>query len=299
MTLQRPGSALTGIAFVIAAVACFAVLDTSVKYLSASTSILLIVWVRYLFQAVVTTAVMLPLRGRRLVQTQNLRMQLLRGVLLLACSVIGFFGVKHMPLGEFTAMAMLTPLAVTVLAATVLKEKVSALRWLLVVGGFIGALVVIRPGTGMFGWAALFPLALVGTYASFQIVTARMARTEDTSTMHFYTGWTGFACACLALPAVWGTLPPSSLWPLLLLGSAAGTVGHLFLIQAFARAPAATLSPYLYVQIAFAMLSSWLVFDHLPDGMTVLGIVMIAIFGAAGAWLTAREGRLAIAAAEV
>jgi drug/metabolite transporter (DMT)-like permease len=292
--VKRPAPhALAGIAFVVGASACFSVLDTTTKYISAWVPLLMALWFRYAFQAVATTLVILPIRGTRVLRTRHLPFQCLRGVLLLASSLFAFASLKHMPVGEFTAIVMISPLAITVLAATVLKEKVSALRWVLVAGGFIGTLVIIRPGGEAFTWASLLPLALVGTNAWFQVLTSKMARTEDPVTMHLYTGWVGTLLASLALPFVWTHLGLSWLWLALGLMGVMATIGHFMLILAYQRAPAATLTPYLYTQIAFAMVGGLIVFRHVPDGWSMAGMAMIAVCGAAGAWLTVRESRSA------
>ena len=296
MTAQRERLAgargvLGGIALVVVACACFSVLDTTTKYVSAWVPLLLALWFRYAFQAIATTLIVLPLRGTRVLRTRHLPFQCLRGVLLLASSLFAFASLKHMPVGEFTAIVMISPLAITVLAATVLKENVSALRWLLVAGGFLGTLVIIRPGGAAFNWASLLPLGLVATNAWFQVLTSKLARTEDPVTMHLYTGWVGTLIASLALPFVWINLGMSWLWLALILMGVMATVGHFLLILAYQRAPAATLTPYLYTQIAFAMLAGWLVFQHVPDRWSTAGMVLIAVCGAAGAWLTVRERR--------
>jgi drug/metabolite transporter (DMT)-like permease len=141
----------------------------------------------------------------------------------------------------------------------------------------------------------LLPLALVACNAFFQVLTSKLARTEDPVTMHLYTGWTGTLVASLALPAVWAALPNPWLWGGLVFMGLLGAVGHYLLILAYYRAPAATLTPYLYTQIAFAMLGGLIVFAQFPDHLSLGGIVMIAFCGAAGAWLTVRERRAAAA----
>jgi drug/metabolite transporter (DMT)-like permease len=282
---------LAGIALVLGACACFSALDTTTKFVSASVPLLMALWFRYAFQAVATAAVVLPARGLRVLRTRHLPFQVLRGVLLLITSLFAFASLKYMPVGEFTAIVMIAPLVVTLLAATILKEHVSPLRWLLVAGGFVGTLIIIRPGGASFTWASLLPLGLVVSNAWFQVLTSRLARTEDPVTMHLYTGGVGTLIASLALPFAWTTINSVSLWALLCFMGAAATIGHFMLILAFQRAPAATLTPYLYVQIAFAMLGGWLVFDHVPDGWSVIGMATIAVCGAAGAWLTIRESR--------
>ena len=126
---------LGGIAYVIGACACFATLDTATKYVALTVPVWMALWVRYLMQALVSTAVLLPLHGRRLLVTRHPSLQLLRGLLLVASTVMAYFSLRLMPVGEFTAIVMMTPMAVTVLAVTLLKEKITPLHWLFVFGG--------------------------------------------------------------------------------------------------------------------------------------------------------------------
>jgi len=289
-----PTQAALGILFLIMATAFFAVLDTSVKYVGAFVPVLMAVWFRYMFHAVVVTAVMLPLRGRSLARTAHPRFQVLRGSLLLAVSAISFVALQYMPVGEFTAIVMITPLVVTLLAALFLRERVSLLRWVLVVGGFAGALLVVQPGGNVIGWASLLPLVMVFTYAWFQILTSKMARTEDPMTMHFYTGWVGALLSSLVLPVVWKAIPDATTFAILCLIGLMGTVGHFLLILAFKRTQASTLTPYLYGQIGFAMFCGWLVFGHVPGQLELIGIAMIVLCGATASWLTARDRRLPV-----
>ncbi len=288
---RHTGRPLAGILLAMAACACFATLDTTTRYVSASVPLLMALWVRYAFQALVTTAVVLPTRGLRVLRTAHPKYQLLRGVLLLTTSLLAFFSLKYMPVGEFTALVMIVPLVITLLASTRLGEKVSPLRWALVVGGFVGTMVIIRPGHEAFSWATLLPLGLVVSNSWFQMLTSQLAKTEDPLTLHFYTGWVGTIIASGVLPWVWEPLPSAALWGALLLMGLMGTIGHFLLILAYQRAPAATLTPYLYVQIGFAMLGGWVVFSHVPDSWSLAGMALIALCGAAGAWVAVRESR--------
>ena len=273
--------------------ACFATLDTTTKYISTSVPLLMALWFRYAFQALVTTIVVLPTRGLAVLRTAHPRFQLLRGGLLMMSSLLAFTSLRFMPVGEFTAIVMITPLIITLLASTSLGEKVSPLRWTLVSGGFVGAMVIIRPGHDAFSWAMLLPLGLVVSNAWFQVLTSKMARFEDPITMHLYTGWVGTLVSSLALPFVWTSLPDWSLWGYLVLLGSTATLGHFLLILAYQHSPAARLTPYLYTQIGFAMLGSWVVFSHVPDQWTLAGIALIAVCGAGGAWLAVRESRMA------
>jgi drug/metabolite transporter (DMT)-like permease len=289
---------LAGIGLILLAVACFATLDGATKLSTAGVPILMGVWFRYAFQAVATTLVLLPRYGTALLRTAHPRYQLLRGSLLLLSSTLAFWSLRYMPLAEFTSIVLIAPLVVTLLAATTLKEEVSPLRWVLVAGGFAGTVIILRPGGTVFSWAILLPIGLVISNAWFQVLTSRLARTEKPLTMHFYTGWVGTLIATIPLPFVWTALAGWQESRLLCLMGLTATVGHFLLILAYQRAPASTLTPYLYVQIAFAMLGGWLVFAQVPDATSLVGMALIAICGAAGAWLTVRERREPIEPAE-
>lgn len=292
--MSRPASALAGIGLALTAMACFATLDTTTKYVSTSAPLLMALWFRYAFQAVATTLAVLPARGRQAWRTAHPKFQLLRGALLLVSSLLAFFSLKYMPVAEFTAIVMIAPLVITLLASKSLGEKVSKTRWALVMGGFAGTLVIIRPGHDAFEWTTLLPLGLVITNSWFQLLTSKLAKTEDPVTMHLYTGWVGTLLASVALPFVWEPLASWTLWGWLSLMGLMATVGHFMLILAYRRAPAAAVTPYLYSQIGFAMLGGWLAFSYVPDQWSMIGMVMVAVFGAAGAWLAVRETRTPI-----
>ena len=248
-------------------------------------------WCRYLLQAVATAATMLPRKGRALLRTRRPGLQLLRGVLLIACSGFAFASFRHLPVGDVTAIGLLTPVVVSLLAVPTLGEKLSPLRFACVMAGFAGALIVIRPGGAMFGWAILMPLGMVATNVAFQMITGRLANIDDAATTHFYTGFVGTAIATLLLPLGWTAVGEPHVWALLGLLGVFATLGHFLLIVAYQRAPATTVTPFLYVQIGFAVLGGWLVFAHQPDRWSFIGIALIAVSGAAGAWLAAREKR--------
>lgn len=282
---------LAGIGYIIGACVCFATLDTNTKLAGALAPVLMLLWFRYLFQAVVTAALRAPVQGLALFKTRNPRFQLLRGVLLLITSACSFFGLQYLPVGEFTAIIMLAPLIVTALAAWTLKEKVSALRWGLLAGGLAGALLVIRPGGQVFGWPVLLPIAMVISYAFFQTLTSRMAAGDDPYTTHFYTGLVGTVVMCFVVVPAWNTQALIDHWPWFVALGFFGTFGHWMLILAFARAPASVLSPYLYSQIALGTLGGWWVFRHMPDALAWAGIALVTVCGIASAFLTAREGQ--------
>ncbi len=286
--MTAPAHRLGGVACIVLALMCFSTLDTITKYAAATAPLVMVLWLRYVVQTVLTGAWLWPGRRGRLLRTRMPMLQVLRGLLLLCCSSLAFFSLQVMQVGEFTAIVMLTPLLLTVIAAASLNEAVSRLRWLCVLVGFAGTLIVIRPGKDLFHWAMLLPLVLVGANAAFQILTSRMARTEDAGTMHFYTGLVGLLVTSAGLPLAWQALP-LTIWIAVGVVGVLGTLGHILLIMAYGRAPVAVLTPYLYLQIGFGGLCGWLAFGHVPDGWSWTGITLVAVSGVFGTWLTGHE----------
>lgn len=279
----------TGVLFIVLATFCFAALDTTTKHAVTLAPVLMLLWFRYAFQAVVTFALRFPVQGMSLLSTPNPRFQALRGVLLLITSACSFFGLQYLPVGEFTAMVMLAPLVATALAAWVLKDHVSPRRWLLMAAGLVGVLLVVRPGGQVFSWAVLFPVLLVTTYGWFQVLTSRLSGEENPYTTHFYTGLVGALVMSPIVVFSWETAALLTHWPWFVLVGFLGTFGHLMLIRAYMRASAPVLTPFLYSQIAFATLGGWLAFKHMPDTLAWLGIAVIAVSGVGNALLTAHE----------
>lgn len=268
-----------GIFLIVLAAFSFASLDIVTKYAITLVPVLMLLWFRYLFQAVITFALRLPVQRGQLLCTRNPRFQILRGVLLLITSACSFFGLQYLPVGEFTAMVMLSPLVATALAAWTLKNHVSLQRWLLMACGLVGVLLVVRPGGQVFSWALLFPVLLVITYAWFQVLTSRLSGEENPYTTHFYTGLVGAVVMSPIVVSSWNTDALLTHWHLFLIVGFLGTFGHLMLLRAYMRASAPVLIPYLYTQIAFATLGGWLVFNHVPDALALIGIAVIAFSG--------------------
>jgi drug/metabolite transporter (DMT)-like permease len=276
-----------GILLMVAATLAFSGLDTATKHATTLAPVLMLLWFRYLFQATVTFALRFPKQGRKLLFTPNPRFQALRGVLILVTSACSFFSLQYLPVGEFTAVVMLTPLVAIAFAAWFLKNPVSNNRWLLMGLGFLGVLLVIRPGGQAFSWALLFPALLVTNNAWFQVLTSRLSGEENPYTTHFYTGLAG---AVIMTPVVmfgWNTSALLEYWPWFVLVGFLGTFGHLMLIRAYMYASAPVLMPYSYTQMAFATALGWLVFDHIPDAWAWAGIFIIAICGVGSALITA------------
>ncbi len=294
MLSPHAGNPARGIACVIAAGACFAVLDSAAKTVAMVVPVLMALWVRYLIQALCTSAVLLPRHGRPLLRTAHPILQVLRGGLLVLSTTLAFLCLRTMPVGEFTAIAMVTPMMVTLLAATVLRQRVAPMYWVFLIGGFLGTLLIVRPGGQGDTTGALLALACMLANSVFQLLTSHLARSDSPATTHFYTGWVGTALATLALPFTWAAVDSPWLWSLMAFMGVMAAIGHFILATAYQHAPAATLMPYMYCHVGFAVAASWLFFAHVPDGWTFAGIALIAVCGAGGAWYTARQRRLPV-----
>ena len=288
----KSASWLSGVAFTLGAMASFAVLDTTSKFILMSQPVMLLIFVRYLVQSALTTAYLVPKRGLKLFKTRMLGWHIVRGLLLVACSLMAVLSFMRMPLAEFAAVVLITPLVVTLMARFLLGEHVPAFRWACVFTGLLGALIIVRPG-GSLNWLNMWlPLLLVVANSLFQILTSRMTRTEDPLTIHFYTNWVGTLIAGVAMGNPGNLELPLTNWLLMLFSGALGAFAHYLLILAFARAPASSVTPFLYTGIAFASFGGWLVFTHIPDSLALLGMLLIVGCGLLAGWLNVREQRI-------
>ncbi|MCB1960864.1 MAG: DMT family transporter [Rhodocyclaceae bacterium] len=284
-----PASPLRGIALLVAAVLCFVLLDSTSKSLSQHWPVSLVVWIRYSVHLALMTILLAPRHGLRLIATRRPGLQVLRALCLLVTSWFIVAALARMPLAETTAIIFTAPLLVTLLARFMLGEQVSALRWLAVGIGFAGVLVMVRPDSAALP-AAGIALAFIGAcgFALYQVLTRTLSPTERPLTLLYYTALVGTAGMTVALPWYWGGPIPNAPQMLLMLAMGClGGLGHFLLIRAFSLAPASLLSPILYVQLAWATLIGWLLFDQLPDPARLAGITIIAAAGV----LTAVDAR--------
>lgn len=292
-----PRGAGPGIAWLLFAVSCYAVMDTLTRLLGPTFGVPLMMVVRY---AVHTLVMLLWLGGRRVKHVHvphasNLRSQLFRGTVLFGSAGLAVMALQRMPVAEYTAVVMLTPVLVTLLAWLVLKHHVTRAQRVLVLGGFLGALIVIRPGSGLFDAAALLALGVALCNAAYQIETNHRGAQEDAVTTNFHAGWVGLglslawlmASSDTSVTALWTSKPVDVL--LLMAMALLATVAQLALITALSRANAATLMPFTYAQIGVAALAGWVALGDLPDAWSWVGMAVIAACGAASAWSTARQ----------
>jgi drug/metabolite transporter (DMT)-like permease len=259
----------------------FSTLDATAKYLVRDHTLFLVVWARYAGQMVVATPIAWHRGGGGFWRTRHLRVQLARSACLVVATACFFGALRFLPLAEGSAISFLAPMFAIVLSRPVLGERPTRARWLSAIGGFAGILILVRPGSAVFHPATgLLVLAAISN-ALYQLLTRKLPGDSPHTTL-FYSGLVGTAVLSLALP--FADLPdvfaPSDAVFLLMLGLLAG-LGHGLLISAYLRAPASLVAPFTYLQMIWATMYGFLVFDHLPDGFSALGMAVIVASGLA------------------
>ncbi|MEX0922596.1 MAG: DMT family transporter [Rhodovibrionaceae bacterium] len=263
-----------GILLMVVTIVFMVSMDTIAKYLTQEYPVPQVVWGRYAFHMLL---LLIYLRGRAftVLRTKVLKLQLLRSAIMIATTAVFFLGLSQVPLASASAILFIGPLLVTALSMPLLGEHVGPRRWGGVCVGFLGALVILRPGTEVFELAALLPLTAAFGYAFYQIMTRMVARTaEPPMTSLVYTALLGAVFTSLLVPFFW--VPPSlEAWLLMGLMGVFGGIGHFTLIKAFESAPAAVITPFGYTSIVWATFYGFFIFGELPDMMTLFGAAII------------------------
>ena len=271
---------LFGILLFTLALFLFAILDASAKYLTAFFAVPFLVWARYAVHLVVMLIAVAPNQGRTLILTNHPWLMIFRALLLCALTLFAQLALRVLPLAETTAIVFITPLLVALLAGPMLGEAVTKKSWLATLAGFIGVVLITRPGSDLDPTGVAYALAGAVCYALYQILTRRLAASETPLRQLFYTALIGTLAMSIVLPGVLPTTLPTPLETLLLVGlGLCGGIGHFLLIRALRETPASLLAPLLYVQLVWAALLGWLVFGDIPDAWTALGM---GIIGASG-----------------
>ena len=272
----------------------FVVMNSMVKTLTAEHNQVMIVWARYFFH-VLTVALIFPGKLVDVLRARRVGMQLGRSILLLLSTVFNFAALLYLPLADVASIIFTAPIIVALLAVVVLRERVSLPRWLAIGAGFVGALLIVRPGAGTLNLGALLSFGCAVAYALYQ-VTTRLVRESEPIVSLLYGGLVGMVAFSLLAP-FWWEAPTPRVWLMFALIGALGAGGHLLVIMALQRAEASRVSPFTYVQLLWAMLASFLVFGDVPSPWTVLGALVIALSGLQVYRLDMREHRLREAAA--
>lgn len=281
LTENRP---LLGVLLAIAATLLFATNDATNKYLIATYDVPLTAAIRYIVHALLMLAIIAPSRGREMVTTRRTGLVVVRSVCLVVATLFAGLALQRMPIAETVSIIYLSPILVVVLARPILGEQIGLLGWLAALGGFVGVVLIARPGGGLDPAGVVFALCNVGVTVTYYLLSRILARSERTLALLFYSALVGAICFGLTMPWFWFGMVPSPLeiGLFISLGVTAG-LGHFCFTAANRYAEASLLAPMGYMHLLWAGLLGWLVFGQLPDRLGLVGMAIIALAGVAAA----------------
>jgi drug/metabolite transporter (DMT)-like permease len=285
---RRQPDVLRGILLMCAGVSIFPFMNAAVKLLGARYPVTEIVWARFTGHLVVMLIVFLPHYGRRLLATRRPAVQIARSLLMLGSNALFVIAIARVPLATASAIGFTSPLIVTALSVPLLHENVGIRRWSAVAVGFAGALLVIRPGSGLHDPAVLLLLLGSAAYALYQIATRWVSFYDEAATGIVFSALLGSLVTSFVLPFVWVT--PHGLLDIALFAALGllGGAGHYFVIRAFQAGPAAVIAPLGYVELVGTTALGYLIFGNFPDLWTWIGAAIII---ASGIYIAFRERR--------
>ncbi|QJQ00921.1 DMT family transporter [Herbaspirillum rubrisubalbicans] len=274
-----------GILFLISGLWTLSLLDTAGKLLAlAGYHVVMIAWMRYTINLFFMAATLAPLyrrrHGRSILQSNRLGLQLGRGALLLGSTLIFFSVLKIVPLAEGTAMNFCAPLIVLAISPWLLGERSYVSRWIAVLIGFGGMLIVIRPSGDIPPYGVALGLISALTQALLSILNRKASQADNPMVTLFYGALVGSVASTLMVPFFWTSHTPSMVELAILVSTGiTSTIGHFLQNTAYKHAEASVLTPFFYAQIISASGMGWLVFGQFPDSITVLGIAIICASG--------------------
>lgn len=270
-----------GIGLILVAFAVFSFIDTGAKWLGTfAVPALQLAFMRYFGHFVISVGLVFRGGGSQTnFKSEHLPLMLVRGGLLMLSTVFNFVAIQFLSLTVTATILFSSPIMICILSWPLLGERVGAWRWSAICLGFIGILVVIRPFDETFHWAMIFSILAALAFSLYSILTRKLAHKVSIDTMQFYSGAVG--TLALLPVAIYTWQNPETLfqwWVMVMLG-VLGWLGHEFLTRAYGHAPASTLTPFGYTFIIYLTIWSYLVFEELPDGWTILGTLIVVLAG--------------------
>jgi drug/metabolite transporter (DMT)-like permease len=277
---------LIGIGLVSLTYLVFCLLDGSAKWLVGTVPVIVVVWLRFAIHAVVAAAVFFPVQGLALVRTRHLRWHIVRALMFMAMTGINFWALQYLQLTVTSSIFFSVPLMIALASATILGEKLDTGKWIAIVTGFAGVLVIVRPWGAEFHPAMLASVANAIMYAVFMMMTRRLAAYDSPETIQYLPavgaaiGLAPFAFAAWQSPNGWLE------WTVACLTGVLGGLGHYLLALAHRYAPSSVIAPFLYQQVIYMALFGYVVFGDVPSGWVWLGAAIVI---GSGLYLFARE----------
>jgi len=269
-------AAQKGAALMVAGVFCMASMDVMTKILGHSIPVAQIVWLRFVSQALLVGAGLLIAR-HPVFTSAHIKLHMVRGLATTFSSYMFFMGIIYLSLADATALIQLGPVMVTLGAVLVLGETIGRRRILGIAAAFLGAMLIIRPGSSVMAPASAFPILGAIGFTVYALAT-RFVRSDGPWTALFLQGVFGMLFSSLLVPFFWQPIALASL-PVVAALVGFGILGHLLMIRAFAAAPASDIAPYGYAGLLFAVIFGLLLFGEIPDGFTLSGALVIVSAG--------------------
>ena len=271
---------LRGILLFMLALFLFACLDTTTKFLANTHNVPLIVAIRYAVHFALILALLTPNQVQTPFRTQRTGLVILRAASLAVGSLFFTLALRTMPVAETTAVNFLAPLLVVLLAHPLLGERIGAWGWMACLLGFGGVLLIARPGGSLELTGVVYCIFAMLAGTVYQLLSRVLVRTESTMAMQFYTALVGTIGFGAALPWFWpSTMPTAFEWMLFVSTGVASGLGHYLFTAAYRHTSASLLAPMIYLQLIWAGLLGWVVFGHMPDELSILGMLVVAASG--------------------
>ena len=261
------------------------IMDGFAKYLSTDLPVFQITWARYFFTIAFTFPIMFFFYRNQLKWSDKPKLQIIRGLILLIANICFFYSISVISLAKALTLAFVAPLIVTAFSPMLLGEKVGFRRWSAVVIGFIGSLVVIRPGFVEINLASLAALATGVMYGFYLIITRKLSTSDNPLLTLLLTGIVGAVIISCVMPFVWVN-PTLNQWSMMAAIGVFACIGHLFLILSLKYADASKLAPFSYFEIITNIIIGYYFFSDFPDNWTLLGLFIIVL---SGIYITRRE----------
>ncbi len=280
-----------GILLTLVSTLFFVALDTLAKLLIEASPVLQVAWGRYIFSILLLPLLIPPRRLCQAFRSRRPLLQLSRSALLISMTVGFFTAIKYIPLVDAVVIGFAAPFLTTALAIPVLGERVGARRWTAITIGFVGVLIALRPDFDERHWAYFIPVGVAAAMAGYNVLTRLANRYDTAQTSIAYSNITGaiiLSVLVVVIPGSWGPLSAFDWASLAMLGACA-TAGHFTLILAFRNAPVSVLAPFTFAHIVMALLAGLIVFQEIPDAMTIVGAAIIV---ASGVYVFHREAKV-------
>ncbi len=270
--------ATLGVTLIVSAVLLFSVQDGIAKYLSMLYAPMVIAWMRFLAQLLMLTVIYGPTLKLDLVRTQVPGWQFLRVICMVSANLTFLVALRYIPLGEATAIFFLSPVFVVLLSRALLSERIKIIQIVSICISLTGVMLIVRPGAEMFTPAALLPFVSAMFIAGYQMLTRKVMATDNAAASMFIASLGSFLIMTIPLPFFWTSLP-LAVWVTVFVQAIFALIGHLMMANAYRFASAAVLAPFTYFQIVFSALVGFLVFKHVPDLWSGIGILMVTAGG--------------------